>query len=48
MIAAGLSGNMAVNLSPQGRWILIMVWCFVYLGLALRVRYMESAHIGNG
>ena len=48
MIAAGLSGNMAVGLSPQGQWILIIVWCFVYLGLGLRVRNMESDTMRSG
>jgi len=48
MIAAGLSGNIAVSLSPQGQWILIIVWCFVYLGLGLRIRDMESATMRNG
>jgi len=42
MIAAGLSGNVAVGLSPRGQWILMMVWCFVYLGLGLRIRDMGS------
>lgn len=42
MIAAGLSANVAVSLSPQGQWILMMVWCFVYLGLGLRIRDMGS------
>ena len=42
MIAAGLSANVAVGLSPQGQWILMMVWCFVYLGLGLRIRDMGS------
>ncbi len=48
MIAAGLSGNMAVGLSPQGQWILIIVWCFVYLGLGLWVLDMESDTIRSG
>jgi UDP-N-acetylmuramyl pentapeptide phosphotransferase/UDP-N-acetylglucosamine-1-phosphate transferase len=48
MIAAGLSGNIAVGLSHQGQWILIIVWCFVYLGLGLRVRDMESNTMRNG
>ena len=48
MIAAGLSGNMAAGLSPQGQWILIIVWCFVYLGLGLGVRGMESGAMRNG
>ena len=48
MIAAGLSGNMAVGLSPQGQWILIIVWCFVYLGLGLRVRELEFDTMRSG
>jgi UDP-N-acetylmuramyl pentapeptide phosphotransferase/UDP-N-acetylglucosamine-1-phosphate transferase len=48
MIAAGLSANMAVVLSPQWQWILIIVWCFLYLGLGLAVRNMESATMRNG
>ncbi len=48
MIAAGLSGNMATALSPHGQWILVIVWCFVYLGLGLGVRGMESGAIRNG
>ena len=48
MIAAGLSANMAVALSPQWQWILIIVWCLVYLGLGLGVRDMESATMRNG
>ena len=48
MIAAGLSANVAVGLSPRGQWILIMVWCFVYLGLGLRVRDMGPGTTRGG
>ena len=48
MATAGLSANVAVGVSPQMQWILIIVWCFVYLGLALGVRNLESAAMRNG
>ena len=48
MIAAGLSANVAVGLTPQGQWILIMVWCFLYLGLGLRVRDMGPGTMRGG
>ena len=48
MIAAGLSAVTAVSLPPQGQWILVIVWCFVYLGFGLGVRGMESGAIRNG
>jgi UDP-N-acetylmuramyl pentapeptide phosphotransferase/UDP-N-acetylglucosamine-1-phosphate transferase len=48
MIAAGLSANVAVVLSPRGQWILILAWCLIYLGLALLVRGMESDKMLEG
>jgi len=48
MIAAGLSGYVAVSLPPQGQWILIIVWCFLYLGLGWQVGRMESHSMRNG
>ncbi|MEN8762979.1 MAG: glycosyltransferase family 4 protein [Thiogranum sp.] len=48
MLAAALSGCAAVFLPPQGQWLLIIVWCFVYLGLGLGVRGMESDTMRSG
>jgi UDP-N-acetylmuramyl pentapeptide phosphotransferase/UDP-N-acetylglucosamine-1-phosphate transferase len=48
MITAGLSANVAVGLSAQGQWIVILVWCFVYLALVLFVRRMESDNMLEG
>jgi len=48
MIATALSGYVAVLLPPQGQWILITVWCFVYLGLGLLIRGLESDVTRNG
>ena len=48
MMATALSGYAAVFLPPQGQWILLIVWCFVYLGLGLLIRGMESDVMRNG
>jgi UDP-N-acetylmuramyl pentapeptide phosphotransferase/UDP-N-acetylglucosamine-1-phosphate transferase len=42
MMAAGLSASLAVSMSPQGQWVLIVVWCFVYVALGILVRGLES------
>jgi hypothetical protein len=48
MMATGLSGYVAVLLPPQGQWILIIAWCFLYFGFGWQVGRMESNTMRNG
>ena len=48
MVAAGLSAAVAVGLSAQWQWILIIFWCFIYLGLGLLVRRVEYEALRGG